>query len=648
MSAVVSSHKTIWAGKILRVDLSQGLITEQPTSDYISYAIGGRGIGQWILFRELDPQVGAYDPENILVLGAGPLVGTMAPSGNRLSVDTKNPLTGGVCASNAGGHFAPELKWAGYDSIVISGKSATPVYLWIHDGQAELRDASHLWGFDTWQTETAVRNELGDPRVRLVSIGPAGENRVRGACLIVDRARAAGRGGAGAVMGSKRLKAVAVRGTGTLSPADDAAFMHAVERCNQKIGHSSIIEVYRAGGSMRFAGAGGLDGNLPQGVRNYQDCFWPLHKSRKIYEPALKEGYEVRRLGCFNCPINCSHFYTVQEGPYRGSCGEGFEINSGRGFGSNLDIDYPPAIIEAHNYCSRMGLDVDIASACLGFAFEAYDRGDLSREEANGLDLIWGNHEAAIELLHALVERRGIGDMLAEGVKSASETLGRGSEAYALQVKGADLNEAAMRPMKAWALGIVLSTHGGGHLDGAPGAWAWVDQEELAKEIFGNPHPGAAGDYRNQAAVVIWFENYKAVIDMLGICYFTSMWIDSQALSPDDYADLLSAGSGRHFTGEELMHLGRNLHQVQKAFNTLHTGFTRVDDHPPQRLLEPAKSGPFTGERLDPEKWEDMLDEYYRMNHWDLETGWQTAESLRVTGLNEVAAKLKANGRLKL
>ncbi len=345
---------------------------------------------------------------------------------------------------------------------------------------------------------------------------------------------------------------------------------------------------------------------------------------------------------------NCSHFYSVQEGPYRGSCGEGFEINSGRGFGSNLDIDYPPAIIEAHNYCSRMGLDVDIASACLGFAFEAYDRGDLSREEANGLDLIWGNHEAAIELLHALVERRGIGDMLAEGVKSASETLGRGSEAYALQVKGADLNEAAMRPMKAWALGIVLSTHGGGHLDGAPGAWAWVGQEELAKELFGNPHPGAAGDYRNQAAVVIWFENYKAVIDMLGICYFTSMWIDSQALSADDYADLLSAGSGRHFTGEELMHLGRNLHQVQKAFNTLHTGFTRVDDHPPQRLLEPAKSGPFSGERLDPEKWEDMLDEYYRMNHWDLATGWQTAESLRVTGLNEVAAKLKANGRLKL
>ena len=648
MMAVGSGSDSVWAGKILRVDLSQRSITEQPTSDYISYAIGGRGIGQWILFREVDPQVEAYDPQNILVLGAGPLVGTMAPSGNRLSVDTKNPLTGGVCASNAGGHFAPELKWSGYDSIVITGQSATPVFLWIHDRQAELREASHLWGYDTWQTETAIRAELGDLRVRVTSIGPAGENRVRGACLMVDRARAAGRGGAGAVMGSKRLKAVAVRGTGTLTPADDAAFMQTVDRCNQKIRNSSIIEVYRAGGSMRFAGAGGADGNLPQGVRNYQDCFWPLQKSRRIYEPALKEGYEVRRLGCFNCPINCSHFYAVREGVFVGSAGEGFEINSGRGFGSNLDIDYPPAIIEAHNYCSRMGLDVDIAAACMGFAFEAYDRGDLSREEANGLDLTWGNHEAAIELLHALVERKGIGELLAEGVKRASETLGRGSAAYALQVKGADLNEASMRPMKAWALGIILSTHGGGHLDGAPGAWAWRGQEKLAEEIFGNPRPGAAGDYSNQASVVIWFENYKAVIDMLGMCYFTSMWIDSQALSPDDYASLLSAGSGRQYSGEGLMELGRNLHQVQKAFNTLHAGFTRADDHPPRRLSEPAKSGPFAGERLDPAKWEDMLDEYYRANLWDLETGWQTAKSLRMTGLDEVAEKLHVYGRLKL
>ena len=638
---------SIWAGRILRVDLTRGEISEQPTSDYIPLFIGGRGIGQWILLQEVEPGTDPYAPENVLTFNAGALVGTLAPCSGRLSVDTKNPLTGGVCSSNAGGHFAPELKYAGFDSVVITGQSSRPIYLWIHDGQAELRDASDLWGLDTWETEKVLRRELGDPEVRVALIGPAGENLVRGACLIADRARAAGRGGSGAVMGAKRLKAIAVRGHGELVPADQGAFLAHTRACYHKLMSSDIIKVYRAGGSMRFAGAGGPDGNFPQAVRNYQDSYWPLEKSRRIYEPALKEGYERRKLGCFNCPISCSHFYAVEEGPYAGSAGEGFEINSARAFGSNMDIDYPPAIIEAHNYCSRMGLDVDMAGACLAFAFEAYERGDLSREECNGLELTWGNHQAAVELLRAIVERRGIGDLLAEGVKRASERLGRGSQEYALQVKGADLNEASMRPMKAWALGIILSTHGGGHLDGSPGAWAWRGQEELARSYFGNPRPGAAGEYHDQANVVIWFENYKAVIDMLGICYFTSMWIDALALSPDDYAALLSAGSGVAYDADELMLVGRRLHNVQKAFNTLHTGYSREDDVPPKRLQEPAQTGPFKGERLDPDQWQTMLDEYYGANGWDLETGWQTRESLGALGLEEVSTKLEAFGRLK-
>lgn len=639
---------TIWAGRILRVDLSTGRIASQPTTDYLTDTLGGRGFGQWILFREVEPDVDPYDARNILTLGAGALTGTLAPASSRLSVDTKNALTSGVCSSNVGGHFAPELKYAGFDAVVVTGQAPKPVYLWIHDGEAELRDASHLWGLDTWQTEKALRSELGDPEVRVALIGPAGENLVRGACLIVDRARAAGRGGAGAVMGSKRLKAVAVRGTGDLYAADVGAFVREVERCRQKLLESEILAVYRAGGSMRFAGAGGADGTFPQAVRNTRDDFWPLERSRKIYEPALKEGYEVRRLGCFNCPISCSHFYRVKEGPYAGSAGEGFEINTGRAFGSNLDIDYAPAIIEAHNICSRMGLDVDMAGACLAFAFEAYERGHLSRSEANGLELTWGNHEAAIALLKDIVHRRGLGDLLAEGVYRAAKALGRGSEAYAMHVKGADLNESSMRMGKAWALAIVLSTHGGGHLDGAPGAWAWRGKEALAEQLFGNPRPAAFGQYHNQARVVIWFENYKAVIDMLGICYFTSAWLDAAALLPEDYAALLSAGAGRQYTADEIMWIGQRLHNVQKAFNTLHAGFTRQDDHPPRRLMEePTQSGPFKGERLEPAKWEEMLDEYYRTQGWDLSTGWQTEESLRSLQLEEVIEKLRAFGRLK-
>jgi aldehyde:ferredoxin oxidoreductase len=640
---------TLWAGRILHVDLTHGECREEPTSEYRDFAIGGRGIGQWLLFRHVPPGTGALDPANILTLGAGPLAGTLAPAAGRLTVDTVNALTGGVCASNAGGHLAAELKYAGFDSVVITGQAPRPVYLNIRDGHAELRDASALWGLDTWQTEAAIRREHGDlsERTRVVAIGPAGENLVRGACLMVDRARAAGRGGAGAVLGSKRLKAVAVRGTGALQPADPEAFLQEIERTWGKLLRSGNVAVYRAGGSMRFAGAGGPDGTLPQAVCNTRNEFWPPEKSRKISEPALKAGYEVRRMGCFACPIHCSHYYAVREGPYASSAGEGFQINSGRAFGSNLDIDYPPAIIGAHNFCSRMGLDVDMAGATVAFAFEAYERGDLSRAEADGLELTWGNHAAALALLHMIVRREGIGALLADGVKAAAARLGRGSEAYAMHVKGADLNEANMRPAKAWALAIILSTHGGGHLDGAPGAWAWRNHPELAEQLFGNPRPGAAGEYHNQARAVTWFEDYKALVDMLGICWFTSQWIDAVALSPEDYTALLSAGSGRIYAADELMQIGRRLHAVQKAFNTLHCGFTRQDDRPPPRLaVEPIRGGPFDGEHLDPDAWERMLDEYYVCNGWDLATGWQTEASLLALGLGEVAGVLRAHGRL--
>lgn len=640
-------EKTIWAEKIARVDLGNGKIQYAKRTEFGEFSLGGRGIGMLEMFQRVEPDIGPYDAENVISFNSGALVGTMAPAACRLAIVTKNAFTGGVCASNLGGHFAPELKYAGFDSIIISGKSSKPVYLWINDGSVEICEASHLWGLDTWGTNKLLRKELGDEHIRVLSIGPAGENLVRGACVIGDWARAGGRGGAGAVMGSKKLKAIAVRGSGELVAADKQDFLLQVRRCLSKLDHSSVLDIYRAGGSMRGVGAGGADGMFPQAVRNSQDAFWPLEKSRKIYEPALKEQFEVRRLGCYNCPINCGHYYVVSDGPYARSSGEGFQINTGRAFGSNLDIDDPAAIIEMHNYSNRMGLDVDMAGATLAFAFEAYERGDLSKSEANGLDLAWGNHRTAYKLLHAIVERRGLGDLLAEGVARASQQLGRGTAKYAMHIKGADLNETAMRVNKAWALGIILSTHGGGHLDGSPTRFAWVGHEELAEELFDNPRPGEDGEYANQAKVVIWYEDYKAMIDMLGVCYFTSMWLDAAALSPEDYASLLSAGSGREYSPEEIMRVGKKLHALQKAFNTLHTGNTRKQNVPPLRLQEPIKTGPYKGERLDIEKWQAMLDEYYNEQGWDVKTGWQTEASLNALGLEKVASKLSVHGYLK-
>lgn len=639
---------TIWAGQVLRVDLTSRHLTVHPTSDWAEDAFGGRGIGQWTLFREVEPGLDAYDPSNLICFGAGPLVGTLAPAACRLSVDTKNPYTGGVGSSNAGGHFAPELKYAGFDAVIVTGRASAPVYLWIHDGSAEILDGKDLWGLDTWQTETVLRERHRDPDVRVAVIGPAGERLVRGGCIMVDRARAAGRCGAGAVMGSKLLKGIAVRGTGELRAADPNEFLRHAERCKKKLMESRVLAEYRAGGSMRVAGAGGPSGMIPQAVRNNQDEFWPLTKSRAIYEPLVRGDYEVRKLGCFNCPISCSRFLAVAEGPYAGSRGQGFQINSANAFGSNLDIDCLPAIIEAHNYCNRMGLDVDMAGACLAFAFEAFERGHLNAGEANGLALNWGNHEAAMQLLHAMVERRGLGDLLAEGVDRASKALGRGSEAYAMHVKGADINEEGMRQLKAWTFGIVLSVRGGGHLDGAPIARSWMGHEDLARELFGDSRPWVSGDYRHQARVVAWYENYKSVIDMLGICYFASMWMDPEAVDPADLAALLSAGVGLSFTAEELLHKGERLINVEKAFNTIHAGLTRRDDQPPKRLMEdPVLTGPSAGELIDSREWERMLDEYYEERGWDPESGLQTRLGLERLSLQEVISKLTSRGMLR-
>ncbi len=639
---------TIWAGQILRVDLSAGTMQVQATDDYLGEALGGRGIGQWILFREVAPETDALDPGNVLTFGAGPLAGTLAPACSRLSIDTKNALTGGICMSNAGGHFAPELKYAGFDAVVITGQAPQPVYLWLHDGEAELRPAADLWGLDTWQTEAEIRRATGDDATRVAAIGPAGERLVRGACVMVDRGRAAGRGGVGAVMGSKRLKAVAVRGTLSIRAAQPERFARAAEHVRQQMLASPYLTLMRQGGSMLLGGAGGPDGRGPQAVYNTRDEFWSIEKSRHVAEPALKEPYQVRRLGCFNCPVNCSHFYAIREGPYAGSAGEGFQVNTARGLGSNLDIDYAPALIEMHNYCSRMGLDVDLAGSVLAWAFEAYERGHLSRAEANGMELRWGDHEVASALLHDIVERRGIGDLLAEGTRRASARLGRGSEAYAMQIKGGELNEANLRQVTAWVLAVTMSTEGGSHLDGAPVARTYREHPDIARRYFGVDWPGKPGDYRGQAPVVIWHEYYKALIDMVGVCYFTSMWTDAFSYQPEDVAELLSAGTGQEWSASELMRMGERLHNVQKAFNTLHADFTRSDDRPPSRLFrEPVLTGPSAGAALDEQAWNGMIDEYYALKGWDPAAGWQTESSLEPLGLGEVAERLRAHGRLK-
>ncbi len=635
-----------WTGRILRVDLSSGKTSIQPTLDYADF-IGGRGIGQKILFDEVGPETDAFDPANKVIFGAGPLVGTLAPASARMSVETKNTLTHGLCSSNFGGHLAPELKYAGFDAVVIEGAAAQPSILVISDGQARIERMPELWGLTTWQAEEIVQAKLGGSGWRMASIGPAGENRVRGGCIIGDRGRAAGRGGSGAVLGSKRLKIIAIRGTQPARVADPQGFLSAVRSYLRKFDASPRIAKLREGGTHLTSGAGGYDGKRSQAVRNYQDEFWLFEKTAKIREPVFRKRFEVRRLACFNCPMYCSHFHRVKDGPYAGVACEGLQTNTVRAFGSNLEIDEPSAILAAQALCSQLGIDVDMATATIAWAFESYERGVLSPSDTGGLELRWGNHTVLPTLLNQIARREGFGALLADGVYHAAMTLGRGSERWAMHVKGADLNEQGMRWNKAWALGIVTSSRGGGHLDGASPAGFWHLTPQEGLEMFGVATAGDPLIYAENAPVVVWFEWYKAVVDSLGLCSSTGYVQAPDLLGPDDYACLFSLATGRETSGQQLLSIGRRIQNLAKAFNTLHAGFGRADDYPPRRLVEePTKSGPYQGEALDPVRWGQMLDAYYAAQGWSVSNGLQTKELLADLDLLQVAEKLQRFGKL--
>ena len=630
-----------WAGQILRVDLSTGSTIIEPTDPYSKQALGGRGIGQSILFNELDPNADPLGSDNKVILSAGPLVGTLAPGSGRLSVDWKNVQTGGVGSANVGGHFAPELKYAGFDSVVIEGQADKPVVLFIQDSKAQIVDASSIWGKNTWETEDTLCEQLREPKLRVACIGPAGENLVRGACLIVDRSRVAGRGGIGAALGAKRLKAIAVRGSQPIYIHNPKGFIEQAKKCFRKIEASDRMNSLRLGGTPTVA--------TDSGVRNHQDDSWPPDKFSKISWEVFRDKLEIRRLSCFNCPVYCRHLHKVKEGPYAGTFGEGVEANTIRGLGTNLDIDSPEAILRGHILCSQLGLDVDFAAATLGWAFESYQRGLLSTSDTGGLELVWGNADAALKLIEQIAYRRGLGTLLAEGVKRASDTMGGGSEQWALHIKNADINEGRMRSNKAWALGISVASRGGGHLEGAPEVAVILPQltSEISQTLFGVSDIGTITTYDNKARAVLWQEKVKAIIDCMGICYFLSQWWGLDLISPEDIAILFSTATGVDMSASELMKIGQRIHNIEKAFNTLHTGFERKDDFPPVRFMtEPIKSGTYTGEVLTKDKWNRMLDDYYALEGWNPVDGQQTEAGLLALGLSDVAEKLKQCGKL--
>ena len=605
-----------WMGKILRVDLEAGeAIVEEPGFSVLKDYIGGRGLGIYYLNRELDPHCDPLAPENMLVMAAGPLTGTGAPTGARYMVMTKSPLTGALTCSNAGGRFPTELKRSGFDGIVITGRAARPVYLYIQDGRAELRKATHLWGRTTHETTDLLLAET-DPKARVACIGPAGEKLVRFAAVMNDKDRAAGRSGVGAVMGSKNLKAVVVRGKGRVGLADPGRF----KSFNKEILDAFKAAVKETPLGLTVNGTAGVVlttqhlGVLP--TKNWQQG--TFEGWDKIHGEQLTERYLVGNKACYACPIGCGRKTRVADPRFAGE-GEGPEYETIYAMGANCMIDNLAAIVKANYICNELGLDTITMGATLACAMELVDREYLS-EKAVGRPLPWGDAEALVELTRLTGYREGFGNRLAEGSYRLAESCGHPE--LAMVSKKQEFPGYEPRGAQAMGLAYATSPIGGSHMRGDPAYF----------ELFGVPEKVDPHAWKGKAKITKAYQDLSAAIDSAGLCIFFAVRnLAGKTLDvpPTGIREYLNAATGADYTLEELFRASERIVAAERQF-LVRAGMSRKDDTLPVRLTEePMPFGPAEGLvcHLD-----EMLDDYYRIQGWSRD-GVPTAGRLASLGL---------------
>lgn len=617
-----------WAGRILRVDLSSKRVRKQPLSKGLrDNFIGGRGINAKILLDEVAGGTGAFDPENRLIFGTGPLTGTLAPGTGRFNVTTRSP-SGFLGDSNSGGHWAPELKFAGYDHIVIWGRADKPVYLWICDNEVEIRDGEHLWGKDTWETQQIIRNDLGDQEIKTVCIGQAGENLVRFANIRTGPKNSAGRTGTGAVMGSKNLKAIAVRGTEAIRIADPERFMEAADNYRRTIEASGRYIGGLGGGTYSKLWFVHNEGCVLI-TRHQQSGHW--EDSDKLDPRIFHKKYVDRMIGCFSCPKPCTPHFKIDEGAYKGLQSDGPEYEAMASFGGAPIVTDMDQVLKASVDADKYGLDCDSCGRVISYAMELYQHGIVSEKDV-GFPLKWGDGEVVLRLIEMITFRKGFGDILAEGEVRAGQRIGNGAEKYVLAIKGLEQHET-FRVGRGFALAQATSTRGSDHLRGDPGVEAYGLSPEDAEKRFGHKSIVDPFSYENKGPLVILYQHQCALADMLEICKLFSYWtwID---YSEDILAELFSSATGIQMSGAQLLKAAERVYNVERLF-IMREGAKRNDDYQTWRTFdEPLPSGPFKGHKLDREQYELMLNEYYETRGWDVKTGIPARKRLKELGLS--------------
>ncbi|MFP4480298.1 MAG: aldehyde ferredoxin oxidoreductase family protein [Desulfohalobiaceae bacterium] len=620
-----------WSGRILQVDLDSKEIQKLPLPEDLALKfIGQSGVNAALLYRLCPPKIRPFDPKAPLILGVGPLGGTPAPCSGRFSVTFKSPLTGIFADSNCGGHFGPELKMAGFDHLIVTGASDHPVYLLIDNGQIELRSATELWGLNTSETEEHIKSELGDRTFQIACIGPAGESLVRFAAIIANKARAAARGGPGAVMGAKKLKAIAVRGDLGLKIWDPAGFETACQKAQQAIVEDPLYSQASTYGTACITGMAQALGFLP--TRNFQES--TFEGASCMFGDVIQNNYLTRHKGCFNCPISCSKYCTVSSGEYKGTEGEGPEYESITAFSAKCGNSNLPSVLHANMICNRLGLDTISAGSTIAWAMECFERGILTQGTA-GLDLAFGNHQQMNELLYLIAHRQGIGDILAKGALQASRQIG--GEDYVVHNKGLEYPGVDVRGTKGMALGFAVSPRGGDHLKGLPLFEVAPDvyNKEMQQELGITPGGSYWLEYEGKPEFMRWHEDWHCVVDSLGLCKLEGIAI--KPLFPRHFLELFQTATGCKLDIEDLRRAGERIWNLERAFNA-RLGLGKKEDMPPSRMLkDPIRTGPAMGELLEEEKFMSMLEEYYRQRGRDPDSGIPDSEKLKELGLEQIS-----------
>lgn len=617
-----------WVGKILHIDLStQNIWEEEFPVELGRKFLGGRGINAKLLWDIIEePGIDPLSPGNPLIFGTGTLTGTSAPSSGRTTVTCKGPATGLYLKTNMGGHWGAELKFAGYDHLVIHGASTKPVYVLIRDNEVEINDASSLWGLDVRQTTEKLKKDHGDPDLKVATIGPAGENLVMFASIMNSIYNAAGRGGAGAVMGSKKLKAIAVRGTGEVAVKEPKKFRRVALLAREAFYFDPLgLKYYMWGTGPSVAFDGGVRGSVLI-APNYM----------------LKVGRYKRRHGCFNCSMACHRYIELDSGPYAGTFTRGLELETTESLGRDCgNVDFE-TLVKANDLANILGMDTISLGKVIAWAMESYEKGILG-DYVEDIRLEFGNDEAIIEVIPMIAYRKGkLGALLADGTKRAAEKVGKDSIKWAMQQKGfEDHGGTILQSRGSYVLGCAVNPRGPDHLSSQPlpAFGRQIHHRAKMEEITGDLWPGPLEE-KNVPLVTRWHEDMFTSLECLGFCIFSG--ISALAVTFENMAEMFSLATGIDMSEDELRLAARRVFNLEKSFN-VQEGAKRSDDYPPWYYPTKDVKDPAALEGYDDSKayWDRMLDGYYSLHEWDPKTSRPYRETLAKLNLDEVAERLE-------